>query len=154
MERNPPTGLPEGQLTELAAAALDGAGDLIGFLDSTGRVRYANRAACDEVQISRELVLQGAIFDFLPALTPELWAQRWLELRAGGRLRFADRMRQRDGTTFLVDVQASLVTSDGMEFALVVARDVTEARRAERALRESAEAFRALTENNPALVTR
>ncbi len=154
MERHPPNRLPEGQLTVLAAAALDGAGDLIGFLDVAGCVRYANRAACDELQVSCELVLQATIFDFLPALTPELWAQRWQEFRAGGRLRSADRMRRRDGTTFLVDVQASLVTSDGIEFALVVARDITEARRAERALRESAEAFRALTENNRALVTR
>ena len=154
MEQHPPTGLPSGQLAVLAAAALDGAGDLIGFLGVDGTVLYANRAACTELQLPGELVVHATIFEFLPTLTPELWAERWTEFRAGGRLRFVDRLRRHDGTVFPVDVQASLVTFDGAEFALVVARDSTETRRAERALRESAEAFRAHTENNPALVTR
>ena len=63
-------------------------------------------------------------------------------------------MRRSDGTLFPVDVHASLAVFDGVEFALVIARDVTERRRAERVLRESAEALRALTENNPSMVTR
>jgi PAS domain S-box-containing protein len=154
MEPRLPTGLPSGQLTVLAAAALDSAGDLIGFLAVDGAVLYANRAVCRELQIPAELALRATIFDFLPALTPELWAQRWTEFRGGGRLRFVDVMRRADGTIFMVDVHASLVTVDGAELALVVARDITESRRAGRALRESAETFRALTENNPALVTR
>ena len=154
MEQRPQTGLPPGQLTVLAAAALDGAGDLIGFLGVDGAVLYANRAACAELQLPAELMLRATIFDFLPTLTPDFWAERWQEFRVGGRLRFTDRMRRRDGTHFPVEVNASLVGFDGGEFALVVARDITEPKRAERALRESAEAFRALTENNPSMITR
>ena len=148
------TGLPAPQLTALAAAALDGAGDLIGFLGADGAVLFANGAACAELGVTPEEVLRFRIFDVLPSLTPELWAQRWVEFRAGGRLRFVDKMRRRDGTLFPVDVHASLVVQDGVEYALVVARDMTDRRRAELALRESAEAFRALAENNPALVMR
>lgn len=71
MKQQPPTGLPPGQLTVLAAAALDGAGDLIGFLGVDGAVLYANRAACAELQLPAELMLRATIFDFLPAVTPE-----------------------------------------------------------------------------------
>lgn len=154
MEQQPPRGLSPGQLAVLAAAALEDAGDLIGCLDSDGAVLYSNRAACEELQLPAELVLSATIFDFLPALTPELWVQRWEELRAGGRLRFRDELRRRDGTLFPVDVLASLVVIDGVELALVVARYSTERGRAEQKLRESAEGFRALTANNPSMVTR
>jgi two-component system cell cycle sensor histidine kinase/response regulator CckA len=154
VQAQPPNRLPSGQLTALAAAALDGAADLIGFLDIEGKVLYANRAACDEVQVPRELVIQATIFDFLPSASPETWGAQWQEFRKGGRMRFVDRMRRRDGTLFPVDVQASLVEYDGVEVALVVARDITERRRAELALQESEEAFRALAENNPAFIAR
>ena len=118
MQAQPPNRLPSGQLTALAAAALDGAADLIGFLDIEGKVLYANRAACEEVQLPRELVLQATIFDFLPSASPEMWGAQWQEFRKGGRMRFVDWMRRRDGTLFPVDVQASLVQYDGVEVAL------------------------------------
>lgn len=50
-EQRPPTGLPSGQLTALAAAALGGAGDLIGFLGGDGTVLYADRAVCSELRL-------------------------------------------------------------------------------------------------------
>ena len=119
-----------------------------------GAIRYANRAACTEVGVTPDEALRLRIFDLLPSLTPEIWSSRWVEFRRGGRLRFVDRMRRRDGSFFPVDVQASLVVQDGVEYALVVARDMTERRRVELELRESAEAFRALADNNPAIVAR
>ena len=136
-----PTGLPAGQLTTLATAALDGAADLIGFLDVSGAIRYANRAACTEVGVTPDEALRLRIFDLLPSLTAELWSSRWIEFRRGGRFRFVDRMRRRDGSFFPVDVQASLVVQDGVEYALVVARDITERRQLERELRESRDFF-------------
>ena len=72
MGQPPPATLPAGQLTVLATAVLDNAGDLIGFLGADGAVLYANRAACEELRLPAELVLRATIFDFLPTVTPEL----------------------------------------------------------------------------------
>ncbi len=45
--------------------------------------------------------------------------------------------RRKDGTTFAVEARAGLLAANGRRLILTLARDVTERKQAERALREA-----------------
>ncbi len=58
-----------------------------------------------------------------------------------------------DGQTFVVESSGTPVTYEGQTVILAVFRDITERKRAEEALRESEERFRAIVDNSPAIVS-
>jgi PAS domain S-box-containing protein len=59
------------------------------------------------------------------------------DLRTTGTARFETEHRRKDGSTVPVEVNSHVVTIQGKKVLLGVARDITERRRAEKALNES-----------------
>lgn len=63
------------------------------------------------------------------------------------------KLRRKDGSTIWVETEGSLIYKDGKPFAVQgIARDITEKKMAEEALRESEEKFRSLAEKFPSMI--
>jgi PAS domain S-box-containing protein len=71
------------------------------------------------------------------------------QLRSRGAYQGEATYRTRFGSTFPVEVVVQRIEQGGREFILLLARDATERKRAEEALTESAERFRALFDESP-----
>ncbi len=77
------------------------------------------------------------------------------EIAQTGRQKKPDeyKLRRKDGNTIWVETEGSLIYKDGKPFAVQgIARDITEKKMAEDALRESEEKFRTLAEKSPNMI--
>jgi PAS domain S-box-containing protein len=115
--------------------------DAIFLTRPDGPILFANRAACELFQMTKEELVQGgrsAIMDAGdPRLGPAL-AQRERTGRYVGELR----CKKADGTVFPALVSSVLFSgSDGPTRSSIIIRDLTEQRRMEAALWESEERF-------------
>ena len=104
---------------------------------------------------SKEAVLAGSIGDLSSDEGPftEEEAQKRIASAAGGeRLQFDWEAKRSDGTIFPVEVTLRHSLIGGCRRVIAVARDITERKLAEKALRESEHHFRTLTNAGEALI--
>ena len=73
-------------------------------------------------------------------------------LNAGESVAFESRHRRKDGTVFPVEVRAQAFSEGDRHFTVALARDVTDRKRAEEALRLSEQRYRSLVEATSAIV--
>ena len=131
----------------LTQFSVEHASDGIYWMDSQGRIVYANEAACRSLGRSREELLALSIPDIDPLLREEGWGTAWKEIKEQGSI-LVTQHQTKGGRTFPVEVTANYLEFDGKEYSFAFARDVTERMRAEKALRESEERYRMLFERN------
>ncbi|MFI5329611.1 MAG: PAS domain S-box protein [Desulfobaccales bacterium] len=126
---------------------LDGASDSIFLHDLAGQFLYLNEAAYKSRGYEKEELMSLS----LPALlTPELLEARpgrLQELQAQGEMIFEGAHRRKDGSLMPVEIHARRLDLDDRQLILSVARDITERKLAEKALRESAALYCSLFEN-------
>ncbi|MBI5032420.1 MAG: PAS domain S-box protein [Chloroflexi bacterium] len=109
-----------------------------------------NTAVCQMNGYTRD-ELVGQSIDILN-LTPGNPAERadyFEKIRQNDVLRFETAHRRKDGTNFPVEVLTSIITLGGRDVVLGIDRDITERKRAEKALHESEERYRNLIEMSP-----
>ena len=87
-----------------------------------------------------------------PDITPANIEEINRKLNAGETGAFESRHRRKDGTVFPVEVRGQAFWEGGRNFVVALARDMTERKRAEEALRESERRFRTLAEALPHMV--
>jgi PAS domain S-box-containing protein len=101
---------------------------------SDGSILDANPAACALHGMSVEEIRERGRAGLVVA--DDLLAEGMVRRALQGEARTELNMRRKDGTTFPAEVESIIVGPDGSEFsAFVIARDITERRRAEEELR-------------------
>ncbi len=126
----------EQQIT-LLSFALDKIREAAFLIDDTGRFHYVNEEVCRVLGYSRAELLAMGVPDIDPEFPPERWSDHWRDLTAQRSLSFESRHRTRDGRIFPVEVSANYFEYEGQAYNLALARDITERKKAEEALRRS-----------------
>jgi two-component system, cell cycle sensor histidine kinase and response regulator CckA len=138
----PPCAPPstERQFQALFQSALDA----MIILDDDARLVDVNPATSQVFDVPRGELLGRRLDDFFA--DPAGFGSRWSTFLRRGTLK-AERVLTVGGREFTVELSATAHFTPGRH--LVIARDVTERRRAEQAVRESEERYRVLFDSNP-----
>ncbi|MDG6773152.1 PAS domain S-box protein [Thiomicrorhabdus sp. ZW0627] len=139
---------------KLFRALLDQSGDSIEVLDpETLQFLDVNETECKELGYTREEMLSMSVFDIDAVFDKEKAKYVKKEVDETGKVHLETIHKRKDGSTFPVEVRASVVNLD-KPYLISIARDITEQKEAQKKLRESELAYRTLTENLPGLVYR
>ena len=124
-------------------------------IDLNGRVIAANKRASRLTSYNVEEIINRKMADFV-SLGDRAEVLKALQetLETGGIRNRIFTMCRKDGTTFLMEVSASLILDPQAQPKSIMAifRDITERQRGEQALRESEEKYRLLVNQIPAVV--
>jgi PAS domain S-box-containing protein len=119
------------------------------FLNNWPEARFAdvNHQACESLGYTRDELIGKSPLDISPDVTPAMIERHRARLDAGETVTFEIRNRRKDGSLFPVEVRLRSITVEGRPYGLALARDMTERKKAEDALRQSEERFRGTFEN-------
>ncbi|MDG4595312.1 MAG: PAS domain S-box protein [Candidatus Contendobacter sp.] len=137
------------QELRLAQLSILRSADAVFWIVPDGRFINVNDQACDSLGYARAELLTMAVWDIDPDFSPERWPPHWERTRQLKKRRFETQHRRKDGTIFPVEITANYIEYDGQEYDFAFARDITERKRAETALRESEARLRAAIESVP-----
>jgi PAS domain S-box-containing protein len=139
---------------ELLRRAIDGHYDGAYWTDAEGRFIHVNETACRALGYERSELLQMKLSDVNPRASAQALEAVWQRLRTQGSFFVESVHRRKDGSLFPVDITSTYVRLGDCEVNCGFARDITDRRRAERALRASEHQYRTLVENLPDIVAR
>ena len=128
---------------------VDHATDAFFLFDDEHVVLDVNRQACQSLGYTRDELLGMTPLDFDPDITHDRLEELKGRLDDGQLMAFESHHRRADGAVFPVEIRGEAFWEGGRRFTVALARDVTERKRAEAALRESEERFRGTFENAP-----
>ncbi|MDO8585560.1 MAG: PAS domain S-box protein [Armatimonadota bacterium] len=126
--------------------ALDHAADPVEWIGYDARFLYVNEATCRALGYSSEELLNMTVYDIDPMVTRDDWDVRWTALRERGSITFESRHRRKDGHVFPVEITVNYFDLGGKEYICAFARDITERKQAEDALRGSYERERTIAQ--------
>ncbi|MBU4178027.1 MAG: PAS domain S-box protein [Proteobacteria bacterium] len=124
-----------GRRLALVDFALNHVSEAAYLIDENGRFHYVNDAACRTLKYNRDELLGMGVVDVDPDFPQERWSDHWLKLKMHGALTFEGSHRCKDGQIFPVEIVANYFEYEGCGYNLALARDITERRRNEEALR-------------------
>ena len=136
----------------LTQFALEHASDGVFWINPHGRIVYANEAACRSLGRSRDELTSLSVYDIDPIFPKEGREAFRKNLKERGSMTFESEHRTKQGRVFPVEITVNRLEFDGKEYGFTFARDITERKRAEDAIRQSEEKFRSLLANIPAIV--
>ena len=132
---------------------VDFANDAIFVRDMDGKILDANRTACERMGYSRDQLLAMSVADLVsPEFLLKLPGGTEAALHAGSSVVESAHVR-RDGTTFPVEMSSTVIDMSGRKAILSIARDISDRKRADEALRDSESRFRALIEQAPVAIS-
>ncbi len=115
--------------------SVDRAGDEIYWIAEDGRFHYVNEAACRALGYSREALLKMKVYDINQIITANNWPEQWDRVKVPGTLTYEAVHRTRSGRSYPVEITANYIRYNRKEYHCVSARDITERKVAELALR-------------------
>jgi two-component system, sensor histidine kinase and response regulator len=135
------------RMPALTQFTIDHTSDSAFWIAQNGRLVYANKAACRWLGYTREELLALTIHDIDPLHKSGSWLDHWDFVKKIGFHTFESRHRTRDGSEFPVEITSNYLEFDGQGYLCAFARNITERKRIENALRESEDRYRELFEN-------
>jgi PAS domain S-box-containing protein len=135
-----------------AQLILDRIGDMAFLNAGSDRFLYVNDAATRTFGYSREEFLGMTPRDLLADRAGFDWEAHAEEVRRRGSRTFEAMARAKDGRVFPIEVAVYVVNLEGVAHHCGFARDITDRKTAQEALRESEERFRAMAEAVPSIL--
>ena len=132
---------------KLTQFAIDHTTDSCYFISPSARFIYVNDAACRSLGYTRKELLLMTVHDIDPNFPKKVWLAHWKELREKGTMAFISSHRTKDGTLLPVEICIDHLKYLGKEYNIAFARDITNHKKQEEALRESEEKYRRLIES-------
>ena len=131
---------------QILKISVDIAPDGAYWMDMQGDFVYVNDAGCRALGYTREELLGMNVAQVNPHATPARWAQVMQMLKERPSLVNESLHRRKDGSEFPVELTSTYLQFGGREYCHGFARDITERKRAEAALRDSEQAARRYSE--------
>ena len=128
--------------------SLDASTDGSYFIDIEGRFVYINDAGCKALGYSRDELLSMKINDVNIEANLEVWSELVKFLKDKISLIAKSVHRRKDGSEFPVEISSSYVNIDGKEYINGFAKDITERKQAEDALKASELKYKELFDAN------
>ncbi len=135
------------QALRMTQFSVDRAADAIFWITPDARFVRVNDAACRALGYTREELTATTVHAIDPNFPAAVWAEHWEEVKRRGQFVVESRHRRKDGTEFPVEIAMNYLEFGGQEYNCAFARDVTERKEAENALRESEAILRAIIES-------
>lgn len=122
---------------ELIKKSIDACPDVAYWIDLEGKFVYVNNTACEVLGYSWEELMQMSVFDVAPYVAKERWGEIWKILRKDDKYISESVHRRKDDSEFPVEIISNRVVFNGKEYVNGFARDITERKKVEQALKES-----------------
>jgi PAS domain S-box-containing protein len=131
----------------LTQFAIDHTADSALWFSRDGTLIYANKAACQWLGYTRDELLAMTIFGIDPLVKKEEWPAMWASIKTLCSRTFESIYRSRDGAEFPVEITSNYLEFKGRGYISTFARNITERRHIESALREAESKYRDIFEN-------
>ncbi|MCH8998606.1 MAG: PAS domain S-box protein, partial [Proteobacteria bacterium] len=128
-----------GQSEERFRTMVEQAGDAMFLTEPDGSFIDVNQRACDALGYTRAELLALSVPEIDPVFSKEKFHELFEGLQLHAPVTVEAVHRRKDGTTFPVEIRTGRIELHGRKLLLAFARDITERKRAEAALRESEE---------------
>jgi PAS domain S-box-containing protein/putative nucleotidyltransferase with HDIG domain len=115
-------------------AVVDHMGDATFWIDSAGKVFYANEAACRRLEYSPEELSGKTIHEIDVDFPKKDWVRRWQIMRAEKSAILESRYRTKSGKVFPVEISGTCIEHGDKEYLCAIVRDLTEREEAHRSL--------------------
>ncbi|MEM7245693.1 MAG: PAS domain S-box protein [Acidobacteriota bacterium] len=120
---------------QLTQEAMDHAGEAIFWLDSDGKITYANRSAHRSLGHAPNALVGMTVFDIDELMTRDMWAPHWEELKQERNLTLESVHLDADGQRIPVEVSVNYIQHRSEELNCAFVRDIRERKAAEARLR-------------------
>jgi len=123
----------------LGGLSLDRAGDAVYWVDSAGRLVYANAAAARLLGYGGDELAALSLADVDPGMAPEGWPDVWAAVKSGQASTFETTYRTKSGRLIPVEVSTCFLSDGERELVCGFVRDLSERRRSEETLKAAKE---------------
>ena len=130
----------------------ENASDPFILMREDGSFAYLNQLALDAWGYTADEARHRRVPDVAPIYTEAVYAEAFARAQTGKMPRFETLHRRKDGTTYPVEINMDGFRIDGIPYMFAVARNITERKQAEDALRTSEARFRSLVEQAPVAI--
>ena len=115
--------------------AFDNAPESIEWVNAeTAEMVYINKYTSELLGHSQDELIQMNVFDFDTVITHETWPSFKKELTEKGQITFESKWAGKDQALFPVEISARSLSYEGKDYFLAFIRDISEKKRAEKAL--------------------
>lgn len=128
---------------QLMQFSVDQSSDSIFWTNEDGSFFEVNEGACRRLGYSRQELLNLAVYDVAPHVTPEAWAARWQLRKRQGYAVLESLHVTKDGRRIPVELTSQHLTYQGKTYHCAVARDMSERKHAEELVRQHHETLEA-----------
>ncbi|MDT8375272.1 MAG: PAS domain S-box protein [Mariprofundaceae bacterium] len=117
---------------------LDASSDSVFVIDpATADILDINGRVCTSLGYSRDELLRMRVMEFAAMMSGlSAWNGHVQKSRKTGAVLVEDEFRRKDGSTFPVEVSVKYAPREGNDYIIAIARDITERKKAELALRK------------------